>query len=942
MEAKAKEQEALASKTNGKEALDHAIAAAEFYMKAAQATSSQRDKGRLNKKCQAMVTMAENLKKTSEAGGSVAAVEKRLKLPRQTRQIPISEQNILLRGSKLHGNIFPPWDSDPDPKEFTGNLFTDPSVFSLSERQRTVFSGWKRPQEIVGDGDQPSSKGQSAESSMEAQHDYDLVQDITTDCSVVASLSASMRHLRPGPTSILPTIMFPIDFASGQPKVSASGKYVFRMFFNGCFRKVVIDDRLPSTETNRTLYVVDRQNPRLLWPALVEKAYLKVRGGYDFPGSNSGTDLCALTGWIPQQLFVRNDDMDWDRTWTRVKKAYDYGDVVVTLGTGRLSPDEEETLGLAGEHDYAVLDMAETATGNRRMLVKNPWCDGMVWKGVGSSDLSSQASEDHPIKLKPGTFWISLDDVAQNFESLYLNWNPGLFTDRQDHHFTWQLPDVNMTHSFAHNPQYCFSAADGGSVWILLSRHFQDGELDLMRRNRSNHGDSDSDNDTHDAATTEATTTLAEVSSKLGFMSIYIFADVGGKRVQLSSRPVYRGDFVDSPQTLAPFEARPGVKYTAVVATQDMPLPKYSFTLTFFSRGGPGPGPGALAVRPAEPARAHYVEVRGSWTRRTAGGNAASPAYLQNPQFRVTVPRPGGPLSLLLSTAREDLPVHVALVWAGGRRVAAVGNRDLVVTSGDYRRGCALAESSSPVDAGSYTVVCSTFDPGQLADFTLRVGSDVPCAVAPVPADAAGRLRMRLPDLEFRGGGGGGSGGKRKKRAAVSAARLTRASVVVTRSSYNNTSNSYTNYNPNIYNSHASTISPPSFSPSTTPVPNTSGTSTPRSHPTVRVSFEYGTGPDRVVLASTDGDSSSSSSASSSSGAAEFREVGVNGLRTGAFDIDPRAASHVGLWLVVEQLGLGTGTGEGGSGGSGGGDGLQVEVLSEGPVQVGEWETVDD
>jgi len=653
--------------------------------------------------------------------------------------------------------------------------------------------------------------------------------------------------------------MFPVNQQSGRPEISANGRYVFRMFFNGCFRAVVIDDRLPTSSNDRTLYVVDRQQPDLIWPALIEKAYLKIRGGYDFPGSNSGTDLCILTGWIPQQIFLQSDDVDWNATWRRIKKAYDFGDVVITLGTGQLSPDEEETLGLAGEHDYAVLDMSEVVQ-NRRLLVKNPWCDGLVWKGVGSAYSKPPGeADDHPTKLKPGTFWISFDDVTQNFESLYLNWNPSLFTQRQDYHFRWQLPEPNMVGSFAHNPQYSMTAESDDQTWILLSRHFQDEELEISRKpSKSQPG----------------------VSSSLGFMSIYIF-ETNGQRVQLSDKFIYRGHFVDSPQTLASLESKKGVKYTIVVAVQDLPLPTYTFTLSFFSRT-------ALSIAPAQYALKHYTEVHGRWTHRTCGGNSISPNYFSNPQYSVNLPV-AGPLSILISTAKEDLPVHVDLVWANGQRVTSVAVRDLVTTSGDYRRGCALA-SVPHVDAGTYTIVCSTFEPGQMADFTLRIGSNTPCIIRPVLADAAGRLRTELPPPTFRDG-------EIKMRAPISVNRFTRVSIVVRRGG-------------NIHTATATGTGRP-------PGPSLAGTITPRSHRTIRATLESGWGPHRDVLAAT--------------GHGDFQEVGL-GLRTVECDVDPSIPRSKGLWLVIEQMGSSSPDEAG----------LQVEVYSDAHAQVGPWEAVDD
>src|SRR6478752_4980558 len=99
------------------EALTLAIASADLYM------SAFRDAGRgnpsrraaLRKKFEEMVTLAERLKARDTGQGNTGV---------QTRQITRDEQKILERSSRLHGNNFQPWRSDPSD-----------SVFALSAGQ---------------------------------------------------------------------------------------------------------------------------------------------------------------------------------------------------------------------------------------------------------------------------------------------------------------------------------------------------------------------------------------------------------------------------------------------------------------------------------------------------------------------------------------------------------------------------------------------------------------------------------------------------------------------------------------------------------------------------------------------------------------------------------------------------------------------------------------
>lgn len=411
---------------------------------------------------------------------------------------------------------------------------------------------------------------------------------------------------------------------------------------------------------------------------------------------------------------------------------------------------------------------------------------------------------------------MALEDVAQHFESMYLNWNPRLFSHREDRHFAWEIPSKFIAGSLVGNPQFAISSAVGGTVWVLVSRHFVDAELDIAR---NRHG------------------TMAAVARQLGFMSILTFNN-GGKRVQIIEGETYRGPYVDSPQTLARLELLPDTQYTIVVDQHELPLSSYTFTMTFFSHE-------LLRVGEAEERMSHFRLQPGSWGRRTAGGNASRPTYFQNPQYKLSIDR-ATPLSVLLSTNDGDVHIHVDLVWARGERVATIRVKDLVASSGEYRRGCAIAEVPK-LEPGDYTLVCSTFDAGKTADFTVRVASMTPVALEHIPADTAGRLRTPLDVFHL-------SEGEEKRRASLRGSWLTRASVSVR---------------------------------SVLPVGAEDGLR-PMSSLMMRVSVVQGWGPEQAtIVVSNDG---------------EFREP-VTAIRTPNFDIEPGIAQGVGLWLLVECIG---------------------------------------
>lgn len=103
-------------RAQGEDALKHAIAAAELYMQAAGEAKTPEDRKRLRRKCAELIALGERFK--ASAKGSAAAASRR-PVPESTRPLTTAEKTIVLKASRLHGNVFPPWASVPGPETFS-------------------------------------------------------------------------------------------------------------------------------------------------------------------------------------------------------------------------------------------------------------------------------------------------------------------------------------------------------------------------------------------------------------------------------------------------------------------------------------------------------------------------------------------------------------------------------------------------------------------------------------------------------------------------------------------------------------------------------------------------------------------------------------------------------------------------------------------------------
>ncbi|GAA5838368.1 hypothetical protein JCM9279_003224 [Rhodotorula babjevae] len=652
--------------------------------------------------------------KLVERAERIKAARKHDIKPVQRDPLSLEEQDsVLEQGGAVYGRRLRRWTG----AEGYAAAGPAPAPPPLSPAQQAAGCTWVRCAEAL-----PGARMVAA-----SVRGLDVVQDNVADCSVVSALIvAAEHHARHRSRLALSSVRHPLDGLPSPPADVAV--------------RADFDDQLPVAATGRPMFASTRQHDQL-WPALIEKAYLTLMGGYDFVGSNSANDLCVMSGWLPETIPLRTG-LKSEAAWQRIRSGFSLGHCVLTVGTGKAVDEDSRALGLVSSHDYAVLDVREER-GVRQLVIVNPW--RTAESGESWTAGLREALDDAP---GPEPLIVDWEALPAHFEALHVNWDPTTFENSATAHLSAPASTAARTSASTasknrHVKRIRLEVEPNpplpSEVWLFLARHsgspLEKGEYVGLGVARSSGALSSTD-----------------------------------EALRLDDSTSMHDNLFD----LYRFMPDPGATSFDLVISHEGRAPDFRFTLSAYSNSRvkiielPAPLP-------------HVVKTSGSWTTATAGGNHTCATFLHNPQYCVTLKPPSSPPGAkatleVVGETDKDSPINVKLLFRGGARVAEFESRDVVAGGSTYAHG-RTSFSSRDLAPGSYTLIVSSFQPRHLADFSLVLRSSLPLEVAPIPAEGAG-MYARQAKGAWADGCDGGKGERRKNpRFALRVTRPTNVKI---------------------------------------------------------------------------------------------------------------------------------------------------------------------
>ncbi|KAG9312146.1 hypothetical protein JVU11DRAFT_7434 [Chiua virens] len=622
---------------------------------------------------------------------------------------------VLRRSSTVNDIRHPLWSEPVPPPSNPGTRYSDPNgqpTLPLSIVSNSTVVTWKR-------ATWDPSASQALSSNLTPA---DIEQNIINDCSVCASISVCLQHNQRFNSNLLVSSLF----FGNQP-----GRYDLKAYLNGDCRRVPIDNLLPFDGLGRLIGISSGRKP-VVWPALIEKAYMKLMGGYDFPGS-------VLTGWIPEHVELQSTSFEREKTWERIANGFWKGHCVLTVGTDAKTLLKIQGVKLLPSHDYAVGRWVFRETQNERWVTL---IDSRV--PVSSPSLHAQ--------YENGVLDMRWEDICATFEGIYASWNPGRFLSGTNFHEIWKpsnakdkaqasMRHLRLLYECQNPPGRGGDPLDNSKdIWVLLTRH-----LSQTHRESEYISLTVQPEDEHDRRDIWMKNGDTEVKSPYTTSPHVLVRTRIGEDSTLS-----HAASSDSSAT-----ANISGAFT-VLASYDGPFDNVFFTVNVFCGADVKVwwDENAGIGNPISPRNSGFSTKDGTLTIKNAGGNHTHPTYMLNPQWHLHIYDENSSLSgrvrfhpmaratslrgsVASSKVAGKVPLNVTAVWSSGERIVELAQKEVVTSSGAYTYG--RARAAADMAPGDYTVILSAFEPQtHLGPFTFKIESSLRFDLGAIPPEGAG------------------------------------------------------------------------------------------------------------------------------------------------------------------------------------------------------------
>ena len=646
-------------------------------------------------------------------------------------------------------------------------------VSGMPSSKAKKVDSWARLEQLVSQGGSGDLATFRAPASGQAVSQFVLREGLA-DTWLAAALG--MVCVRP---DLVASLLVPFSSQKG------SGMHALRVFKDGAWRTVVVDDLIPTQGRSRppppaySSSVEPAEGPL----SIVQKALAKMYGCYEhLSNGRVGMGLADLTGGVSEAIYLRDGvvsqldgaekqpqlqagvEIQSGAMWVRLQGLLQQRHLLgATYKLKYLVEGERPAMACEGATPlhlvYPILELRELPDGEgggQFVLLRNVYAkmaDGKpapVWRGawgVGAADWQNQPGIASGLGGQPrdGSFWMAWADFVQGFNKVHVCRLPtaeaGWHTQRIDGEWANASAGGEITSwpgsRWRVNPQYVLRASQPCTVLVSLAQ--PDAQLDK--------------NEASD-----------QYPHAIGFYALQAAHQPGAPlRRELVVREnslVAQSRFACTRQVSRELELQPGVTYTLLPCTKD------EYVTTTFSLCVASTAPVTLEEVP--PQGWHEVSLRGAWAaaQRTAGGCPNNPdTWTQNPQFLLQVSAPValvGVLSLELSAAQAQqlyaeqyqLTTQAQAAQAAGDEEGALALQQRAsdvapaigwmlvrsddmpggVVSGSYEERAAKHVESSAfahgtqevvheaaLEPGVYTLIPCTYNAGAEAAFTLTL-----------------------------------------------------------------------------------------------------------------------------------------------------------------------------------------------------------------------------